>query len=57
MALQRTGGDVLEGVMSTIWEEEGGVGQVGWNPNLGWGGWVAAGTESGFVRVQDLVRD
>ncbi len=41
-------------VISTIREEEEGVVQVEWNPNLAFGGWVAAGMGSGLVRVQDL---
>lgn len=56
MTLQRdTTQQAQEGmVMSTIHEEEEGVTQVVWNPNLRCGGWVAAGMGSGLVRVQDL---
>ena len=39
---------------STIYEEESGVTQVCWNPNLHCGGWAAAGMGSGLVRVEDL---
>lgn len=41
-------------VYATIHEEETGVMQVVWNPNLHCGGWVAAGMGSGLLRVQDL---
>ncbi|KAA6416360.1 MAG: transcription factor TFIIIC complex subunit Tfc6 [Lasallia pustulata] len=41
-------------VYSTIYEEETGVTQVVWNPNLHCGGWVAAGMGSGLLRVEDL---
>ena len=39
---------------STIFEEETGVTQVAWNPNLEYGSWAAAGMGSGLVRVEDL---
>ena len=41
-------------VYATIYEEETGVTQVVWNPNLHCGGWAAAGLGSGLVRVEDL---
>ena len=41
-------------VMATIHEENTGLTQVAWNPNLKCGGWMAAGMGSGLVRVQDL---
>lgn len=41
-------------VISTVREEEEGVTQIEWNPNLVCGGWVAVGWGSGLVRVQDL---
>lgn len=41
-------------VYATIHEEETGVTQVVWNPNLHCGGWVAAGMGSGLLRVEDL---
>lgn len=41
-------------VISTVREEEEGVTQIDWNPNLVCGGWVAVGWGSGLVRVQDL---
>lgn len=41
-------------VISTVREEEEGVTQIEWNPNLACGGWVAVGWGSGLVRVQDL---
>ena len=40
--------------ISTVREEEEGVSQIDWNPNLLCGGWVAVGWGSGLVRVQDL---
>ena len=39
---------------STIYEEETGITQLAWNPNLQFGGWAAAGMGSGLVRVEDL---
>ena len=39
---------------STIHEEESGVTQVAWNPNLHCGGWAAAGMGCGLVRVENL---
>ena len=41
-------------VISTVREEEEGVTQIEWNPNLVCGGWVVVGWGSGLVRVQDL---
>ena len=41
-------------VHSTIYEEEAGVTQVAWNPNLHCGGWAAAGMGSGLIRVEDI---
>lgn len=41
-------------VLTTIYPEENGITQVSWNPNLRWGGWMAAGMGSGGVRVMDL---
>jgi transcription factor C subunit 6 len=41
-------------VLATIHEENTGITQVVWNPNLKCGGWIAAGMGSGLVRVQDL---
>ncbi|MCJ1473786.1 hypothetical protein MMC13_002437 [Lambiella insularis] len=38
----------------TIHEEETGITQVAWNPNLHCGGWAAAGMGTGLVRVEDL---
>ncbi|MCJ1418880.1 hypothetical protein MMC32_005231 [Xylographa parallela] len=40
--------------IATIYEEESAVTQVAWNPNLHCGGWAAAGTGCGLVRVEDL---
>lgn len=40
--------------MTTIYPPETALTQVVWNPNLRWGGWMAAGMGSGGVRVQDL---
>lgn len=39
---------------TTIHEPETGLSAVAWNANVAWGGWMAAGTGSGMVRVQDL---
>ncbi|MCJ1392057.1 hypothetical protein MMC18_004924 [Xylographa bjoerkii] len=41
-------------VLATIYEEESGVTQVAWNPNLHCGGWAAAGMGCGLVRIEDL---
>ncbi|MCJ1402553.1 hypothetical protein MMC11_005773 [Xylographa trunciseda] len=41
-------------VLATVYEEESGVTQVAWNPNLHCGGWAAAGMGSGLVRIEDL---
>ncbi|MCJ1384355.1 hypothetical protein MMC17_007471 [Xylographa soralifera] len=41
-------------VLATIYEEESAVTQVAWNPNLHCGGWAAAGTGCGLVRIEDL---
>lgn len=52
---QKEEGKEKEGVViSTVREEEEGVTQIEWNPNLLCGGWVAVGWGSGLVRVQDL---
>lgn len=52
---QKEEGKEKEGmVISTVREEEEGVTQIEWNPNLVCGGWVAVGWGSGLVRVQDL---
>ncbi|KAL6718950.1 hypothetical protein ACLMJK_003185 [Lecanora helva] len=40
--------------ISTIYEEESAVTALTWNPNLSYGGWLAAGWASGLVRVQDV---
>ncbi|PNS17164.1 hypothetical protein CAC42_7218 [Sphaceloma murrayae] len=42
------------GMYSTIHEAQTAVTQVTWNPNLQCGGWIAAGTASGLLRVEDL---
>ncbi|KAF8468964.1 hypothetical protein BDZ91DRAFT_792740 [Kalaharituber pfeilii] len=39
---------------STVFEERGGITKVGWNQNPEFGGWAAAGTAGGLVRVEDL---
>ena len=39
---------------TTIYEEEMGIMQVSWNPNLHCGGWAAAGMGSGLIRVEDI---
>ncbi|MCJ1286954.1 hypothetical protein MMC26_006301 [Xylographa opegraphella] len=41
-------------VLATIYEEESGVTQVAWNPNLHCGGWAAAGMGCGLLRIEDL---
>lgn len=43
-----------DNIHATIYDEETGVTQVAWNPNLHCGGWAAAGMGSGLVRVEDL---
>ena len=46
---------VGESVMhTTIHEQEAGITQVTWNPNLRCGGWAAAGMGSGLLRVENL---
>lgn len=53
--VQRTEREAQDGMLlSTVFETEEAISQVVWNPNLRCGGWVAAGTGSGLVRVQDL---
>ena len=39
---------------STIYEAKSALRAISWNPNLEYGGWVAAGLGSGLVRVEDL---
>ena len=41
-------------VHSTLQEEESGITQIAWNPNIRCGGWAAIGTGRGFLRVEDL---
>ncbi|KAF4550852.1 Hypothetical protein D9617_15g042030 [Elsinoe fawcettii] len=42
------------GLFTTIHEAQTAVTQVAWNPNLCCGGWIAAGTATGLLRVEDL---
>jgi len=42
---------------STVFEERGGVTAVCWNGNPEFGGWAAAGSAGGLVRVEDLAYD
>lgn len=42
---------------STVFEERGGVTKVCWNGNPEFGGWAAAGSAGGLVRVEDLAYD
>ncbi|PSK56049.1 hypothetical protein B9Z65_4927 [Elsinoe australis] len=42
------------GLYTTIHEPQTGVTQVAWNPNLQCGGWIAAGTGSGLLRIEDV---
>ena len=39
---------------ATVHEEESGITQLAWNPNLRCGGWAAVGTGCGLLRVEDL---
>jgi transcription factor C subunit 6 len=41
----------------TIFEEMSAVSRVGWNPNLRFGTWAVAGTNSGYLRVEDVGLD
>ncbi|KAG8626513.1 hypothetical protein KVT40_005458 [Elsinoe batatas] len=41
-------------LFTTIHEAQTAITEVAWNPNLGCGGWIAAGTASGLLRVEDL---
>lgn len=38
----------------TVFEEPTAIMQVAWNPNIEYGGWAAAGTGSGLVRIENL---
>lgn len=38
----------------TIHEEKSAISRLAWNPNLKFGTWAAAGTNSGILRVEDL---
>ena len=38
----------------TIYEEQTAITAVAWNPNLRYGGWAAAATADGLVRVEDI---
>lgn len=49
-----TGKGVQDIMFSTLFEEESGVTQIAWNPNLAFGTWAAAGTGCGLLRVEDL---
>lgn len=42
---------------STVFEERGGVTTVCWNGNPRFGGWAAAGSAGGLVRIEDLAYD
>lgn len=42
---------------ATIYEENTAITRVAWNPNVKYGGWAAAGTGSGLVRVEDIAID
>ncbi|KAI9675818.1 MAG: hypothetical protein M1829_003243 [Trizodia sp. TS-e1964] len=39
---------------ATIYNEESGITAVAWNPNLAYGGWAAAATGSGLLRIEDI---
>ncbi|KAK7614788.1 WD40-repeat-containing domain protein [Phyllosticta paracitricarpa] len=44
-----------EGVVyNTIYEQETGITQLAWNPNIKYAGWAAAGMGDGLVRVEDI---
>lgn len=38
----------------TIFEEKSAISRLAWNPNLKFGAWAVAGTNSGLLRVEDL---
>ena len=42
---------------STVFEERGSVTAVCWNGNPEFGGWAAAGSAGGLVRIEDLAYD
>ncbi|KAK3044819.1 hypothetical protein LTS18_000266 [Coniosporium uncinatum] len=44
-------------VFTTIYEEKSAITCLAWNPNMRCGGWAAAGTGSGLVRVEDIALD
>lgn len=47
--------DLPEGSsVQTIFEPETNITAVAWNPNLPYGGWAAAATGTGLVRVEDI---
>ncbi|KAK8252735.1 WD40-repeat-containing domain protein [Phyllosticta capitalensis] len=47
-----------EGVVyNTIYEQETGITQLAWNPNIKYAGWAAAGMGDGLVRVEDIALD
>ncbi|KAF2097231.1 hypothetical protein NA57DRAFT_77486 [Rhizodiscina lignyota] len=60
--LERVAGKNPEGIENTrqyhtIYEEATAICGVAWNPNLKYGGWAAAGTGTGLVRVEDIAID
>jgi transcription factor C subunit 6 len=38
----------------TTYEEQSAISRLAWNPNLKFGTWAVAGTNSGYLRVEDL---
>ncbi|PVI06090.1 hypothetical protein DM02DRAFT_610054 [Periconia macrospinosa] len=42
------------GKLITIYEEPSAITKVAWNPNLKFGTWAVAGTQNGYLRVEDL---
>lgn len=38
----------------TTYEEQSAISKLAWNPNLKFGTWAVAGTNSGYLRVEDL---
>jgi len=38
----------------TTFEKNSAISTLAWNPNLKFGTWAAAGTEGGYLRVEDL---
>lgn len=44
-------------LLTTVFPEQVGIGALGWNPNVRFGGWAAAAASCGLVRVEDVAID